>query len=256
MSQLAIVGCGSNEFFQCQNSQQCRWEETWGRCEPSGYCSFPSEDCAEGFRYGASAPSGIAGQCVRTSPPSQTESNADGTTLQFPGAGSSSDELTGQISPTEEVTSSGGGVSTDGTSASTGIATGAASTGTPGHGAGTGAGTATGDGTGTGDGTEGSSSGMTSVCVVDGEPSPKACSACLTCSHDEDCALEYATCSQDFGCMSIAECMYSCLTTGPCIDCCDGFGSASVAAALDLGLCRESLCLGAPCGDFIPPACG
>lgn len=60
---LATTGCRT-EAFSCQTDDGCRLETLQGFCEPSGYCSFPDEDCDSGWRYGENGPSAIAGECV------------------------------------------------------------------------------------------------------------------------------------------------------------------------------------------------
>lgn len=50
--------------FECESENACQIESIQGFCEPSGYCSFPDEECSSGRRYGENAPSEIAGICV------------------------------------------------------------------------------------------------------------------------------------------------------------------------------------------------
>lgn len=52
------------DVFVCSADTQCRIEQAQGRCEPSGYCSFPANDCLSQFRYDRSADEAVAGQCV------------------------------------------------------------------------------------------------------------------------------------------------------------------------------------------------
>jgi hypothetical protein len=51
--------------FQCTSSRACVNGAVIGRCESTGYCSFPDGGCADGWRYGSGAGS-VSGQCVVT----------------------------------------------------------------------------------------------------------------------------------------------------------------------------------------------
>lgn len=66
---LLAAGCGSENTFACTEDSSC----SNGWCEPSGYCSFPDDDCGAGRRYGDfSGP--FSGQCVSSE--DDTESGA------------------------------------------------------------------------------------------------------------------------------------------------------------------------------------
>lgn len=61
VSGSAGTGCAATPAFACESDAECGE----GRCELStGFCSFPAADCGSGFKYGAHAPTGVAGQCV------------------------------------------------------------------------------------------------------------------------------------------------------------------------------------------------
>lgn len=77
---LSAVSCGNTGTFQCLDDASC----PSGRCEQTGRCSFPSEDCPSGRRYGEHSGS-FSGQCVvdegqaNTSSSSPTSSGTTGT---------------------------------------------------------------------------------------------------------------------------------------------------------------------------------
>ena len=59
---LAALGaCTTSDVFDCSGDETCG---TDGRCEPTGYCSFPDDECLSGRRYGQYAPPQYARQCV------------------------------------------------------------------------------------------------------------------------------------------------------------------------------------------------
>jgi hypothetical protein len=62
LSALAgLAACGRATAFECTQDGECGE----GRCEPSsGYCSFVDDACPTGWKYGAHAGEGLAGQCV------------------------------------------------------------------------------------------------------------------------------------------------------------------------------------------------
>ena len=75
---LALSGC-TNPIFGCTEQPQCGDE---GTCQPTGFCSFPDDDCESGQRYGELAAAGFAGNCV---PPDQATGVADGSSGDGPG---------------------------------------------------------------------------------------------------------------------------------------------------------------------------
>lgn len=50
--------------FLCSSDAECVASGSVGQCEPSGYCSFPNDDCDSGYAYGKDAGEGLAGKCV------------------------------------------------------------------------------------------------------------------------------------------------------------------------------------------------
>ncbi len=56
----ALCGCRPVDVYQCSTDDNCGE----GRCEATGFCSFPDSACASGNRYGAFAGEGLGGQCV------------------------------------------------------------------------------------------------------------------------------------------------------------------------------------------------
>jgi hypothetical protein len=58
------VGCGQPRVFPCDTDTQCVLDHVPGRCEVTGFCSFPDIGCASGSRFGEHAPVDIAGTCV------------------------------------------------------------------------------------------------------------------------------------------------------------------------------------------------
>ncbi len=137
---LLAFGCQSEALFQCQTDDQCVADGASGRCQPSGYCSFSDGGCDSGFRYGDSAPPGLAGQCVEptgttggtgtdpggsaTTPPGPT-SGSDSTST--PATSSSDGPSGGSTAGTES--SSAEATSLDGSSSSSGSSGGSSSTG-------------------------------------------------------------------------------------------------------------------------------
>lgn len=59
-----LVGCLGGDAFLCESDEVCQQGATTGLCQPSGYCSFPDDECATGQRYGAYAGGSLAGECV------------------------------------------------------------------------------------------------------------------------------------------------------------------------------------------------
>lgn len=59
-----LGGCLGAAAFLCESDEVCQQGGTTGLCQPSGYCSFPDEECASGQRYGAYAGGSLAGECV------------------------------------------------------------------------------------------------------------------------------------------------------------------------------------------------
>lgn len=92
----ATVGCTSSPTFNCQDSEDC---SSNGQCEPSGFCSFPDNECASGRRYGDLAGVGLANECVI--PGEDGTGSATSTTT----TGETSDAQTSETTTTTETTS-------------------------------------------------------------------------------------------------------------------------------------------------------
>jgi len=60
---LALGACRVEGAFTCETDAACRTSTQAGRCEATGFCSFPDETCATGQRYAASAGDGLAHAC-------------------------------------------------------------------------------------------------------------------------------------------------------------------------------------------------
>jgi len=58
---LAAASCWDSTFH-CVRDDQCVLKGAAGRCETTGYCSFPSASCPSGFSYGTHSP--LSGSCV------------------------------------------------------------------------------------------------------------------------------------------------------------------------------------------------
>jgi hypothetical protein len=54
--------------FACERDPECATDDGVGRCEPTGFCSFPDPDCDTGRRYGIGAATDLANQCVLDAP--------------------------------------------------------------------------------------------------------------------------------------------------------------------------------------------
>lgn len=108
----ALSGCNS-EFFACSDDAGCGGTTPGGVCEPSGFCSFPDDDCASGRRYGAHAGAGLGSTCVdepdgtsttgvtsaagpTTADPPQTSAPGDDTTGLAPSTGAAETTTTGE----------------------------------------------------------------------------------------------------------------------------------------------------------------
>src|SRR5437773_1249362 len=50
--------------FPCTDSCECMLGAEQGTCEPTGFCSFDSEECKSGRRYGDGASSDLRDACV------------------------------------------------------------------------------------------------------------------------------------------------------------------------------------------------
>jgi hypothetical protein len=81
------AGCLSTSAFECESANDCRDAGVDGRCEPTGFCSFPDDGCPSDHRYGDHAGEGLGGMCVpedddtTTTFDPTTSASADGTSL-------------------------------------------------------------------------------------------------------------------------------------------------------------------------------
>ena len=74
-----VAGCVRFETFACDDDERCVLNGLAGRCEASGYCSFPDPSCEGEFRYSEHAPSSLAHQCVDPDPTTEPDCvDADG----------------------------------------------------------------------------------------------------------------------------------------------------------------------------------
>jgi hypothetical protein len=62
-----VGACASPGAFECEADGQCQDGGRLGRCESSGWCSFPDPSCDSGHKYGAHAGDGLASSCVDAS---------------------------------------------------------------------------------------------------------------------------------------------------------------------------------------------
>ncbi len=71
---MAFVSCCacSPSVFGCEDDSGCAGAQVGGSCEPSGFCSFPDEECASGRRYGEYSGQGLGGLCVDPSDSTST----------------------------------------------------------------------------------------------------------------------------------------------------------------------------------------
>jgi len=63
----ATSACLNFQPFGCQEDAQCD-AEAMGRCDATGWCSYPDLECATGYRFEANAGDGLGGECVGTDP--------------------------------------------------------------------------------------------------------------------------------------------------------------------------------------------
>lgn len=63
----ATSACLKFDPFGCQEDTQCD-ASAMGRCDATGWCSYPDLECATGYRFEANAGDGLGGDCVGTDP--------------------------------------------------------------------------------------------------------------------------------------------------------------------------------------------
>lgn len=61
---IALLSCGLDPVFVCSESSECVDGDELGRCESTGFCSFPDDSCIGTRRYGELAGDGLAEQCI------------------------------------------------------------------------------------------------------------------------------------------------------------------------------------------------
>jgi hypothetical protein len=215
--------------FACVDASDCQDGSLSGVCEPSGYCSFGDDSCDSGQRYGAHAPSELAGMCVDPTAGSDGGSTDSATTVTTTitttldggtiddGVGESSGTrgTTTTASETSSTTSPVGTESTGNPDSATSVATTSTDSVDP-----TGASSSTGD----------------PPQVPDCANMPADfCGSCL-CDY---CEQELSDCTQDAGCT----CWLECHADGHTQDECTGICGDSMV--------RESLwaCTSGLCGD-------
>jgi biopolymer transport protein ExbB len=99
-----IAGCGA-DAFSCTDHSMCD-RSPGGRCEISGYCSFPDAACASGFRFGEHAPAGLAMRCTEA----EGDSEVDPTVADAgSSAGAEADASTRDAGDDDPSTSGGSG---------------------------------------------------------------------------------------------------------------------------------------------------
>ncbi|MEZ4383188.1 MAG: hypothetical protein R3A79_17810 [Nannocystaceae bacterium] len=94
---LLAGACVSASAFSCTSDAECTHAGAQGRCEGSGFCSFPDESCASGRRYGEFSGSGLGGACVDgdvDDTSTGTSSTSTGTTTTTSDATSSTSDAT------------------------------------------------------------------------------------------------------------------------------------------------------------------
>ena len=61
---VAGAGCYEERSFLCEADRQCNLDGVRGKCQPTGYCSYPDLECGSKYRYEEHADDDLAGQCV------------------------------------------------------------------------------------------------------------------------------------------------------------------------------------------------
>lgn len=89
------LGCRATAFA-CEGAQDCAAAGDAGVCQPDGWCSFPTDECPSGQRYGEHAGDGLAGTCVDDGGTTTSATTSDETTKT-----TSIDTTLTETSPTE-----------------------------------------------------------------------------------------------------------------------------------------------------------
>ncbi len=106
---LGATHCSRSGAFECSSASDCGGE---GRCESTGFCSFPDPGCESGHRYGEFADS-LSNQCVTIADGSSGGTSIDVSDPTTSGP-STTDSLPPTVDPTQASTSSSvtnGGIS-------------------------------------------------------------------------------------------------------------------------------------------------
>jgi hypothetical protein len=64
VAMLLAGGCLDALEYPCESITQCTVDGKDGTCHPSGWCSYPDDECESGHRFGPAAGDGLAGDCV------------------------------------------------------------------------------------------------------------------------------------------------------------------------------------------------
>jgi hypothetical protein len=64
MALVVPTACLRTTVFECASADDCADAGVLGRCEPTGFCSFPDASCPSEHRYGDHAGDGLGGTCV------------------------------------------------------------------------------------------------------------------------------------------------------------------------------------------------
>jgi hypothetical protein len=112
-----VAACFGAGVFPCEGDGQCDLRAE-GRCEDSGYCSYPDGACPSGRAYDGLAPAALAGECVADSLPGTStttlsEESSTGTTTTSPSEDSSESTTGCQIEQCEDRDGDGHGVGVD-----------------------------------------------------------------------------------------------------------------------------------------------
>ena len=88
-----VLAACSTGAFACTDDSECE-PGIGGRCEPSGFCSFPDPECDSGYRYGDHAANGLAQQCVDPVPMATTTASGASTGSEGDGGSTTAEPTT------------------------------------------------------------------------------------------------------------------------------------------------------------------
>jgi hypothetical protein len=72
------LACLKPRGYRCEEDSNCDLDGKTGRCQDTGYCSYPDPDCPSGQRYEPDAGAGLGDACVPGSGAAGTDSGSDG----------------------------------------------------------------------------------------------------------------------------------------------------------------------------------